>query len=85
MQRFRLFIPVVALVALLLGAWVFKPDTFAQAKAQTRVGLNRALATFATARAPRAALSVLLLFLWALQRALKALAGPAAGGGGTAA
>jgi hypothetical protein len=56
MQLFRLFIPIVALVAVLLGAWVFKPDTFAQQ--QTQVGLNRALATFATARALHAALSV---------------------------
>ena len=56
MQRLRLFVPIVALVAVLLGAWVFTPDTFA--REQTQVGLNRAVATFATARALHAALSV---------------------------
>lgn len=56
MQRLRLVIPVLVLVAVLLGAWVFKPDAFAEA--QTQVGLNRAVATFATARALHAVLSV---------------------------
>ena len=56
MQRLRLLVPIVALVAVLLGAWVFTPDTFA--REQTQVGLNRAVATFATARALHAALSV---------------------------
>ena len=56
MQRLRLFAPLVALIAVLLGAWVFTPDSLAQA--QTRVGLNRAVATFATVRALHAALSV---------------------------
>ncbi|MCZ2498555.1 hypothetical protein GN316_17475 [Xylophilus sp. Kf1] len=48
--------PVLVLVAVMLGAWVFPPDTFAQA--QTQVGLDRAVTTFATARALHAALSV---------------------------
>lgn len=56
MQRLRLAIPVLILVAVLLGAWVFKPDSFAEQ--QTQVGFNRAVATFATARALHAALSV---------------------------
>jgi len=56
MQRLRLVIPVFILIAVLLGAWVFKPDTFAEE--QTQVGLDRALATFATARALHAVLSV---------------------------
>lgn len=56
MQRLRLVIPVLVLIAVLLGAWVFTPDAFA--KQQTQVGLDRAVATFATARALHAALSV---------------------------
>ena len=56
MQRLRLVIPVFILIAVLLGAWVFKPDSLAEQ--QTQVGLNRAVATFATARALHAALSV---------------------------
>lgn len=56
MQRLRLVLPLAVLVAVLLGAWVFTPDTFA--REQTEVGLGRAVATFATARALHAALSV---------------------------
>ena len=56
MRYLRLAVSVVVLLAVLLGAWVFPPDSFA--REQTQVGLGRAVATFATARALHAALSV---------------------------
>lgn len=56
MQRLRPFFLLVLLIAVLLSAWVFPPD--AAARRDTQAGLQRAVATFAAARALHAVLSV---------------------------
>jgi len=56
MQRLRPVFLFVLVIAVLLSAWVFPPD--ATARRDTQAGLERAVATFAAARALHAVLSV---------------------------
>jgi hypothetical protein len=56
MQRLQRTFPALFLVAVLLAAWVFQPDAWA--RRDTETGFQRAVTTFATARALHAALSV---------------------------